>query len=60
MYKYKHINGKIIEKPDVVVQNPSEYFDSDFVVYWWHIDDETNYTDRISGIGIEFDKDVLQ
>ena len=41
MYKYKHVNGKIIEKPDIVVQNPYEYFDSPYVFAWWHWDDKT-------------------
>ena len=38
MYFYEHVNGKIISKTDMVVDSigPHDYFDSDFVVRWWH------------------------
>lgn len=40
MYYYKHTNGKIIQKPDVVVDSmpggPLVYFDSPFVLEWWY------------------------
>ena len=47
MYQYLHTNGQIINKPDGVMWNtrPEDYFDNDFVVCWWHIDDETGETD---------------
>ena len=42
MYRYEHINGKIIDFPDVVVDpiGPSDYFASPFVVRWWHVPDD--------------------
>ena len=46
MYKYLHTNGKIISKSDFVVGNPHEYFESDFVVAWWHFNDKTGLIDN--------------
>ncbi len=37
-YFYEHVNGAIIEKPDIVVETnttPEEYFAGPFVVRWW-------------------------
>ena len=42
MYYYKHVNGTIIKKPDIVVQDPYEYFDSPFVVKWWYESENKN------------------
>lgn len=38
MYYYEHTNGEIIAKVDHVVDSmgAEEYFESDFVVRWWH------------------------
>ena len=38
MYFYEHANGKIIAKPDSTVKSAGvhEYFDSPFVIRWWH------------------------
>lgn len=41
-YYYEHTNGKIISKPDIVVDmsgGPDIYFHSDFVKRWWHEDE---------------------
>ena len=38
-YFYRHTNGKVIFKPDFVCESgitPHEYFDSDFVEFWWY------------------------
>ena len=38
VYKYEHVNGKIITKPAFVVDTgggPFVYFDSPFVKRWW-------------------------
>jgi hypothetical protein len=47
MYQYKHENGKIIDKVDFVVSSMGamEYFDSPFVIAWWHINDKTGECD---------------
>ena len=43
-YKYRHVNGEIITKPDIVVDSdpggPSAYFNSPFVEEWWYEDDD--------------------
>ncbi len=38
MYYYEHTNGSIIAKHDYPVDamGATYYFDSDFVVRWWH------------------------
>lgn len=39
MYYYEHINGTVIQKPDMVVDiggGADEYFDSPFVKRWWY------------------------
>ena len=44
MYFYEHINGKIIQKVDFVVESaggPSSYFEGPFVKRWWHEKDES-------------------
>jgi len=48
MYQYKHTNGQIISKPDHPVDHMGtfEYFDSPYVVAWWHINDETGQCDK--------------
>jgi len=46
MYKYKHVNGQVIDKPDVVVGNPYEYFEGPYVMAWWHINDKTGQIDQ--------------
>jgi hypothetical protein len=48
MYQYKHQNGEVISKVDFVVDSMGarEYFDSPFVVAWWHIDDKTKECDK--------------
>ena len=40
MYFYEHKNGHIIIKPDATVDSvgPHNYFDSPFVMRWWHED----------------------
>lgn len=41
MYYYKHINGTIHKKPDIVVDmggGPNSYFKSPFVQRWWYED----------------------
>jgi hypothetical protein len=43
MYKYKHVNGQIINKVDIIVEmagGPSIYFEGDLVQAWWHINDQ--------------------
>jgi len=42
MYYYRHVNGQVISKPDVVVDpvGPYVYFSGPFVVTWWHETDE--------------------
>jgi hypothetical protein len=43
MYYYEHTNGTVISKTDYVVNasgGPGEYFDSPFVVRWWHEEDK--------------------
>ena len=43
MYVYQHTNGKYIKKPDCIATpycSAREYFDSDFVVKYWHFDTE--------------------
>lgn len=42
MYYYEHINGDVIQKPDVVVEmagGPQIYFASPMCRKWWHEDD---------------------
>jgi len=47
MYQYLHTNGKIINKVDYPVNSMGvyEYFDSPFVIGWWHVNDETGEID---------------
>jgi len=42
-YYYLHTNGALIHKNSSVVDSlgASDYFDSDFVVKWWVMDDES-------------------
>ena len=43
MYFYKHTNGDIIRQVDIVVDadgGPGIYYDSPFVVEWWHVEDD--------------------
>lgn len=50
MYYYEHTNGEIISKPDIVVDciGAKNYFESDFVVKWWHEEDgETKTTSEL-------------
>ena len=38
-YYYKHTNGEVIAKPDIVVDmggGPHMYFNSPFVENWWY------------------------
>jgi len=50
MYYYEHTNGDIISKPDIVVDSlgADGYFDSPFVVKWWHEEGENKETKTIS------------
>jgi hypothetical protein len=47
MYQYKHENGKVINKSDYVVDyiGAWSYFNSPFVIAWWHINDKTAKAD---------------
>lgn len=40
-YYYRHTNGTIHVKPDVVVDpiGPEDYFDSPFCAEWWYEED---------------------
>ena len=44
MYAYLHVNGKVLQKPDIVVDTmpggAEEYFDSPYVVKWWKVETE--------------------
>ena len=49
MYKYKHtVTQEIIEIADIIVDSTVDYFDSPFVEWWCHVDDQTNEIDRHS------------
>ena len=56
MYQYRHQNGQIIDRVDYVVNSMGarEYFDSPFVIAWWHIDDKTNLCDKNIGEWMEY------
>jgi len=49
MYKYKHtITKEIIEIEDIIVDSNINYFDSQFVEWWCHINDITKEIDKWS------------
>ena len=49
MYKYKHtVTQEIIEIADIIVDSIGNYFDSPFIEWWCHIDDQTKKIDRQS------------
>ena len=51
MYKYKHtVTQEIIEIEDIIIDNPIDYFDSPFVSWWYHIDDQTGKIDKYSDL----------
>lgn len=56
MYQYKHQNGEVISKVDFVVDSigAREYFDSPFVIAWWHINDETKECDKNADAWLEY------
>ena len=57
-YYYLHTNGNVIYKSMVVMNGTTavEYFDSPFVVKYWHITTEEEYAKMISdleGLGVD-------
>lgn len=36
-YVYLHKNGKLIQKPEICIDDPWDYFNSPFVVKWWYV-----------------------
>jgi len=56
MYYYKHENGEIIKKIDYVVDSIGafDYFDSPYVLAWWHINDETGECDKNASSYIDY------
>ena len=49
MYRYKHtVTQEIIEIADIVVDSTTDYFDSPYVEWWIHIDDQTRELDKHS------------
>jgi hypothetical protein len=56
-YYYLHTNGAVIYKSSVVLFNTTavEYFDSPFVVRYWHIKTEEEYAkmiDELCDLGV--------
>jgi len=47
VYYYMHVNGTVIPKVDFVVDSlgAADYFDSPFVMFYWHVDDTTHRVD---------------
>ena len=44
MYYYRHVNGTVISKSDVVVNmagGPEIYFEGPFVEKWWYVKDSS-------------------
>jgi len=51
MYIYKHaITQEIIEIADIVVDSTVDYFDSPYVGWWYHVDDQTDKIDKYSDL----------
>ena len=49
MYKYLHTaTQEVIEIEDIVVDSIIDYFDSPYVEWWFHINDQTKEIDKYS------------
>jgi len=49
MYKYKHtVTQEIIEIEDIIVDSTTDYFDSPFVEWWYHVNNLTDKIDKYS------------